>query len=310
MYYPIYDMDDWNQSPLEKPILGQYGTDSPVVAATQISWAKRNQIDGFLVSWEGIRSHTDDHLRRGLLSAWNVASMKVIVIYEATSLPADESTNIFGIDFNSSAVRSKFLQDMDGLTKYFWHPSYQFLANRPVVVLRSSRLYSHFTLEFLSRVKRDIGVNVYFVGDEIVPDMDLKVADSARGEVPRTCRGCDAFTALDMYRESAVVAGESCLSYHKRVVFPSFSRWSTSNPVFPLLTPKYNVYGVEALPGNSTDFWLQMKLARELQFVRTSELVRTIFFVRSFNHWYEGSSIEPSKEFGFDFLNALNASVF
>lgn len=302
LYYPRYHSNDWRESTtFQMPVLGKYGTDDPVVAATQISWAFSNSIDGFLVSWEGKSSVSDIHLRHGLLSARNVEVLKFIAVYEGTSIAPETRSRTSGPDFSDSAVRARFLKDMSDLSVYFWHESYLFISNRPVVVLRSSRRYRNMPHSFLQSVEAHLGIKIFFVGDEI------SFFDADHGKESRlttTCTGCSAVTALDMSVGNISVDNRNPLSYVSEVGVPTYNSWSQLSHVFPLLTSKLGAHG-----SNVTDFRKQIRLVQSQKFTPISRSVRTILFIQSFNNWHEDTAIEPSKIFGFDYLNALDTSL-
>jgi hypothetical protein len=304
LYFPVYDVDDWSQSQyFEIPALGQYGTDDSTVAATHIAWAKSNNIDGFLVSWDSSNPRIDEHLRKGFLSARNIAQFKFIILYESSSLVSRKVENGKDvIDFHNEEVRASFMRDMEKVTRHFWHPSYFSIDSRPIVVLRHSRHYVNFECETLAKARKQLGIDVYFVSDAAFAEGQGATPEFVR----RDCHEFDAYTAIDMHSEVAIVPGESALTYHERVVLPIWARWSLETVFFPLLTPKFNVYGLKTLTGNVTEFWTQIRAARSFNYKPVSMSVRTLFFVRSFNHWYEGSNIEPSRDFGYDLLNAVS----
>lgn len=290
----------------QTPILGEYGTDDPMIAATHVSWACSHGIDGFLVSWEGRNSVTDVHLRNGLLSAENIRTLKLIVVYEGTSIAAGQSLTSSGADFNDFAVRAKFLDDIAHLSQYFWHESYFFLSGRPVVVLRSSQNYRNMPRHFLRTAEARIGIEFFFVGDEI----SFRESTFGREDRATVCTDCRAFTALDMTVGNATVDYESLSLHFAEVNIPTYKLWSRQSlSVFPLLAPRIGRFRQSMLSGNATDFGKQVTLARTLKFDPVTESVRTIMFVQSFNQWFEETAIEPGKQFGFDFLDALSVSA-
>jgi hypothetical protein len=177
-----------------------------------------------------------------------------------------------------------------------------------VVVLRSSRKFRRFGRGILSAIRRDLKINKFFVGDECYPVGNQSSPETARNVWKNGEPVFDAYSAMSMHEDESVIVGESALEYHKRVSLPAFSTWASAVPFFPLLTPKYNVYGLKTLPGTAGDFWTQIRGTQSLNFKPISDAIGAVYVIRSFNQWFEGSSIEPAKEFGYDYLNVVSAA--
>lgn len=304
IYYPIYHSKDWKRIQLtEKPVLGEYGTDNPIVAATHISWATSNAIDGFLISWEGRSSITDTHLREGLLAARNIDRMKFFLVYEGTAILPDKGSLALGPDFNNFSTRHTFVKDIEQMSQYFWHKSYFSISSRPVIVLRSSKNYLNLPHGFLTSVKAQLGIDMYFVGDENCNHRGQNSKNANRRT--SVCVECDAFTTLDATTENSE---NSVFTDTYRGKVPAMRACAHQSPFFPMVTPKLNLYGPKSFAGNATEFWKQMKHLRSYRLSPVSRTLRSIFVVRSFNHWYEGSAVEPAREFGFDYLNAIDVA--
>jgi hypothetical protein len=309
IYHPVYKAGDWKNIPFfESPALGRYGTDIPLTAETHITWAHQNSIDGFVIPWGEKGSQTDEHLHKGILAARNVENIKLIILYESMDRLGQHLKTDDDIDFGSRAAYETLADDFRNMREYFWHPSYFNVNGKPVVIMRSSRKFKSFGRDILSALRRDVNVDVFFVGDECYPLGNQSIPETARNGLENGERVFDAYSAMSMHEDQSVISGESALEYHHRVSMPVFEAWSSVVPFLPLITPKYNVYGSKTLPGTPGDFWTQLKDAQSLKYKSMSELIGTIFVIRSFNHWFEGSSIEPAKDFGYDYLNVINVA--
>jgi hypothetical protein len=177
-----------------------------------------------------------------------------------------------------------------------------------MVVMRSSRKFKSFGRDILTALRRDVNVDIFFVGDECYPIGNQSSPETARNGFENGERIFDAYTAMSTHEDQSVVVGESALEYHQRVAMPVFAAWSSAVPFLPLVTPKYNVHGSKTLPGTPGDFWTQLKAVQSLKYKAVSESTGTIYIIRSFNHWFEGSAVEPAKDFGYDYLNVINVA--
>jgi hypothetical protein len=309
IYYPTFKAGDWkNDSFFETPALGRYGTDIASTAVTHIAWAHQNRIDGFLLSWGGQGSQSDEHLKGGILAAQTVTNIKLMILYESLDRLGDSPKSENDIDFRSPYVYQTLVEDLRAMKEYFGHPSYFNVNGKPVVVLRSSRKFRRFGRGILSAIRRDLKINIFFVGDECYPVGNQSSPETARNVWKNGEPVFDAYSAMSMHEDESVIVGESALEYHKRVSLPAFSTWASAVPFFPLLTPKYNVYGLKTLPGTAGDFWTQIRGTQSLNFKPISDAIGAVYVIRSFNQWFEGSSIEPAKEFGYDYLNVVSAA--
>lgn len=309
IYHPIFKAGDWENIPFfESPALGRYGTDIPLTAETHISWAHQNSIGGFVLPWGGKGSQIEEHVQRGILAARNVEKIKLIFLYESMDRLGDHRKADEDVDFGSSAVYETLVEDFRNMREYFWHPSYFSVNGKPVVVMRSSHKFKSFGRDILSALRRDVNVDLFIVGDECYPIGNQSNPETARNGLENDESVFDAYSAMSMHEDQSVVVGESALEYHRRVSMPVFAAWSSAVPFLPLLTPKYNVYGSKTLPGTPGDFWTQLKDAQSLKYKAISESIGTIYVIRSFNQWFEGSSIEPAKDFGYDYLNVINVA--
>lgn len=310
LYHPTYTPSSWSASPFfEVPALGHYATNSPSTASLHIAWAQQNKIDGYVLSYGGKNSLSDAHIQSGLLSAPNIDNIKFLLLYETLDrLVPRRASPAAGIDLSDARVFATFLEDVRHMKRLFWHRRYFEIGGRPVLLLRKSRIVVGVTRALLDEVRRNSGVDIYFVGDECYPLGKQDKPAHAKNGIVAGEQIFDAYASLGMHEDASVVTNETALQYHKRVALPLFQSWASEVPFFPLLTPKYNVYGLKTLSGTPEEFWLQVEATKEIKAMPVSDTIGSVYIIRSFNQWFEGSPIEPSLDFGFDFLNVIKTS--
>ncbi|MEM7455022.1 MAG: GDSL-type esterase/lipase family protein [Planctomycetota bacterium] len=303
-YYPWYIEGDWSRHEYEgTPELGEYGTDSPQVAETQIDWCADSGIDSFFVSWWGEDDICARHMRDGLLEASNLERIKFAFIYESIGrldrLDGEVDTQI---DFSNPAVLETMKTDFKLIVdNYFDHPQYLKFGDRPVIAIYLTRTFRNFTPADMDAVRDHSGVDVYVIADE---------AFFGRQKSPETAvntTGCfDAVTAYNMLENPRAVDNESALEYLMQHAFPVFDTWSQQVDFIPGVFPSYRDFrGNKRLTGTPEEF--EAMLTESLRYSSTSsrDVPRTIL-VTSFNEWWEGTTIEPAEEYGFGYLEAIH----
>jgi hypothetical protein len=91
-YYPWYFTERWTREPVtDTPELGRYSSDDREVAARHIEWAKRADLDFFVVSWLSPGGREGKNLAQAVLPELEEARFRFALLYEtplALGLPA------------------------------------------------------------------------------------------------------------------------------------------------------------------------------------------------------------------------------
>ena len=106
-YYIWFDSSSWNRAKIDYPLLGRYSSDDRAVMLQQVQWAKAAGIQGFIVSWK-----STDVLNRRLEQLIEVAeqeNFKLALIYEGL----DYSRNPLPVDTVASDL-DYFIQHFAG----------------------------------------------------------------------------------------------------------------------------------------------------------------------------------------------------
>jgi hypothetical protein len=59
------------------------------------------------------------------------------------------------------------------------------------------------------------------------------------------------------------------------------------------------------LPGSAVEFSAIIELMKSLPYKPAGKEVDRIFLLTSFNEWWEGTTVEPAKEYGTRYLDVL-----
>lgn len=302
-YYPWYIRDDWSRHDyVGTPTLGKYGTDSPQIAEQHISWSAEHGINGLFVSWWGQEHLVASHLKSGLLKATNLDRIKFAMFYESLGiLDPEDGTKDGVVDFSEPQVMSALIADFQHLTQeYFDHPQYLKFSGRPVVGLYVSRTFRNFTQEHLERLQQAIGYNVYFIADEIFFGKQAS-PDTARNRQAQF----DAYTAYNMFENAKVRPNDSALTYQAREAFPIFRQWAKHKTFIPSIFPSYQDFrGNKPLFGSPDEFATILDAASSIASPGSASAPQMILLT-SFNEWWEGTTIEPTIEYGGDYLDAI-----
>jgi hypothetical protein len=308
-YYPWYEAGKWKRHAIsDVPALGLYGTDENITVSTHISWASQNSVDGFILSWNGEGHMTDTHIIKGFLGANNVRETRFFLFYESLNRLSSEGKFQY-VDFHEDGVYEKFEADLVYIRDaYFSHPSYLRLDGRPVIGLYVTRVWRNFAKVYLDNVSSRLGENVYFVGDEAFI-LDQSRPETALNGLHKSGFVFDAYMAYNMFEDMYVRNGESSLDFYERVTKPVFQNWCGKVPFLPTLLAEYKDFrGHKELRGTPEEFYSQITSVRNIHTKPLSTSVRNMYLVTSFNEWFEGTSIEPSRRAGFDYLNVIDAS--
>ena len=302
-YYPWYIKGDWSRHAyVGTPLLGKYGTDSPEVAKQQIRWCVDHAIDALFVSWWGVGHLTDRHMNHCLLKASNLNKIRFALFYESLGLLDKHDGQRDGVvDFSKPLVMYALISDIRHIAKkYFRHPQYYKISDRPVIGFYVTRTFRGFTQAHMDRLRQSIDVGIYAIADEaFFGEQATQKTSQNKGAV------FDAYTAYNMFDDSRVQENDTALTYQQREALPIFREWSKHNVFIPGIFPGYADFrGHKTLPGNPADFAILLDAVASIGNLDKSSAPPAICLT-SFNEWWEGTTIEPAKEYGSQYLNVV-----
>jgi len=329
-YYPWYVAeeweDDWDAEPAHPygidgaRALRLYGSDDPEIFSRHLDWAEESGIDVLVLSWMGQRSRTDINLQK-VLAATEARKVKFAILYESrinlrSPTDTDEEKSI---DFSSESVRARFFDDITYLrTNYYERYANHFtIDGNAMLYLYLVRNYQNLPSAFADRIRATFAPQpVHIVADVAYfgPNRHPLISPNVYDVGPRKLL-FDAYTAYNMYADTAVADGESALQYMMREAEPVFRDWAESVPFYPHVFPAYKDFrkGHGRLTGTKVEFRQSMCRVRSLPiWGRFSEKFERIVFITTFNEWYEGTAVEPgmarrpgSRDYRFDYLDAI-----
>lgn len=301
--------------PSQEPMLGEYSSSSPSVAAQHIAWANEAGIDFFTLDWWPGHDEQNARIDSGFLGAPNIGSSKFCIFYETWNLGYDQRTGATRLE---RPQVEKFIADMTEISrKYFGHPSYLRVNGRPVIILYLTRTLVGNVAGAISAFRALSsfqGHNPYIIGDEIfwdvVPADALPQSGPVATDQPQLSRIklFDAITAYNLYESARPAHG----GYGSQSTFISesyqlFQRYKQAVgnqvAVIPNLMPGYNDRGVRPdvnhyviprqwSPGAGPTSFLSEMMDRFTIPLIDPKL--PMLFITSWNEWSEDTAIEPT----------------
>lgn len=152
-YYPWYYAGGWDTSILQdQPVLGYYSSDSRAVIERQVEEAQSAGIDGFISSWWGPGSDTDENLRT-LLDVAQAHDFAVMINFELLDGDGQPRYDTEVFEWLRYAV-----------SEYGNHLAYVRVGGKPVFVIWASDGLSNASWEeILSRLRAD-GLEPFLLG--------------------------------------------------------------------------------------------------------------------------------------------------
>lgn len=294
--------------PPQEPVLGEYSSSSPAVVEQHIAWASEFGIDFFTLDWWPNARQFNDRFDPAFLAARNIGDIRFCIFYELWDLGYDD---LSGLTVFDNRTVERFLSDMERIaTRYFDHPSYLRVGQRPVVILYLTRTATGRFAEAMTRFRSrmaELGIDPYVIGDEIF----WRVArEDGAGLTDEPQRGrialFDAITAYNLYDSSRAThsgyGATSTFLSDARVLYERYREVAAERPVIPLAMPGYNDRGVrlgvdhyviprEWAPGAGEGTFFAEWLERFTLPLIDARLPMAL--VTSWNEWSEDTAIEP-----------------
>jgi hypothetical protein len=298
---------------LQNPLLGEYSSGDPIVISKHIDWAMGYGIDAFSISWwtTGNDERTWDYHSikniEALIENPLINDIRFCILYENNgrlriSNPHDPPTR-WVVDLDDQFNRRRIEEDLEFLArKFFQHPSYLKIRNRPVVDF-------DYTIPFRGDVEgvfaearsilHKLGVNIYLINDLM-----------GRSTGP--------------YDENEYGVNET----HFRKITEAFDCISASNfpgayddvdkdiqfveRVYKAWREYADLHGKDFIPavwpGHQSLARTSERLKRQIEIAKKFAKLNVVSII-SFNEWITGHQIEPSSEEKFKYLESLRQSI-
>ncbi len=292
----------WNEGYLGTPTLGEYDMTQPEVLDQHIAWAVEHSIDLFAASWWGRDSFEDEVLRVHLPAAARSSEIQWAVLYESTGL-LEPDNGRFDLDGTN---RQRFVDDVRYLAEtHFSQPNYLRIDGRPVLFIYLTRIFSGDVAGAFDAARaavREIdGHDLYIVADEVY----WGTLDATR--LP----AYDAITAYNMHTSVPDIAVDFAAK-----VLRQYERWAQATKraqinFVPGVLPGFDDTAVRpqakhpVIGRGLALFGEQLTGALEI----AQEQPVPMVMITSWNEWHEYTSIEPAEEYGFEYLDLLQAEL-
>ena len=271
-YYPWYYEDEWSSDIfIDTPSSGPYTSSDPGIIEKHIQQAQSAGIDGFIVSWWGEGSYTDQNLGI-ILDIAQKYNFKITIYFETLEDDGPRSER---------ELKRMFLSFFE---KYGEDPRYYRIEGNPVIfVWAVNSLPPSVWESVLSDVEQE-GYSAVYIADTTQPDY-LYVFDGLHtygtvgiDDLPlfykRTSLLCGTYGYLNAAKKQCIWAATVCPGYDDRNI-PG-----RSGLYQPRDNGKYYKKTGEAALASDPD-WL---------------------LITSFNEWPENTHIEPSVRYGVTYL--------
>lgn len=255
------------------PQLGPYDSHAPELIAQHCAWCKEAGIDGLIVSWWGKGSFTDRAMEK-ILDACQESGLEVTIYYE--TVPEPQTPGAAAEDV------------LYVLNQYGDHPAWLSVDDNPVVFVYG-RAVGELGLAgwvgTIAEVNRRYSGQAVFLGDQFSP------------AAARVFDGVHTYNPVGSFREKSLEEiHQWCQStYPEWVAMADACRRISTITVIP----GYDDTKIRE-PGLAVGRF-GGKLYK-LQWEQVLEADPHWALITSFNEWYEGSEIEPSAEYGTQYL--------
>jgi len=277
-YYPWYTTSDWTTM-RDSPLVGPYSSSEDETISRHIKLAKSAGIDGFIVSWWGPHSPTDDNFRHILARAEELNFQ--ITIYHENSMSFPRTP-------------SSYLSDLKYvLDAYSKSPAFLKLDGTPVVFTYLANVMS-------VEDYRDVKAKIEQAGYKLV-----NIADTL------DLQYLDVFDGLHTYGTGGAAGLGDELPSTYRSLSRAVKSWSLLNG-----TGGRRIWAATISPGwdlrNSIGFPNIFQPREEGGYYNSTysaavESEPDWILITSFNEWWENTEIEPSKAYGYQYIDLTTA---
>jgi len=281
-------------SATDYPLFGAYDSQDATIVKAQMLLAREAGIDGFISSWWGVGNFEDRSLQV-VLSVAQQLNFTVSAYYEtARNLTATDMVN-----------ELTYL-----VTQYGSNPAFLKINGHPVIFVYYvgfDNRGASFWLKVRDGLESKVG-EVYLIAD---------VGGLAQPQWLSYLNVFDGFHSYKILNSSSMNGTYSYFSTNMNVGLPGGLSWdealnyiSLSTPVsieqkalFFTVLPGNNRTGAVRVGGGPISFVDRLggeTYARSWQFAISSNA--TDVLITSWNEWHEGTELEPSRQYGFSYL--------
>jgi prefoldin subunit 5 len=315
-YYLWYrrDLSNWKDGHKYTPLLGEYRSDDPIVMSKHIDWATGHGIDGFLVSWTGYGygdlKYFDDNFKLFLNNPLS-KDVLIAILYESPGrLRTTGNPNApWEKDVSSPENLQTLLSDFEYLAKtYFEKGNYFRINSKPVIYIYDSAAFIGDVRVAINKLREHVrgsaGFELYLISDHAHPS----VLPGDNKEWEERARSFDGITSwLGGYSGEGRYLGGT-YENQIRIVFSRWGKWAGENSkkLIPFITPEFDNRYVNwgcpnCIPLNRSPQLFEERINIALKHTQTPQII----FVGTWNDFFESTTLEPSREYEFTYLEIL-----
>ena len=302
-YYPWYGADFHKGAsylrkellPQQRPVLGEYNDTDPQVIAQHLTWSRQANIQLWVTSWWGPQSREDVTTLNVILPHQDLGSHKIALFYETSARVQEPNLTTTLVDTDMAHM----------CQKYFSHPNYYRIDNRPVLFMYITRRYTTLNkLEEVLSIMRSTA-NLYGFDPYIIGDQVWKAAPKG-SYAP--FQQLDAVTGYDVKGSMGLPIGMLYATQSRVDTYYTQHRdWkmaanSQGCAYVPPVTPGFNDRAIrlalnrsalsrQLSPGDSQGSFFRASLKRARALIDKG--ANNLMMINSFNEWHEDTQIEP-----------------
>ena len=294
-YYPWYERERWaNQPASDTPKLGRYTSADRAVVAEHIRWAKRADLDFFMLSCLASDGPEAKTLREAVLPELDLAQFPFALHYEtpiALGLRPEKTIDFAANLPDRIAAGDLFVQQFDHLTEMYFHRgNYLRIDGKAVVMLYLVRNFENAGpyLKIVRERAAARGVDLYLIADAMYWEKPGEL------DWPFLREHFQAVTGYNLYEQDDYLAGVG-----RQYSATNRAARARGLRMIPHAMPGYDDTKLRGAGrtkfdrrdgGFYRDYW---KIAAK--FVVPDQ---RLLLITTFNEWHEGTELEPSVEYG------------
>jgi archaellum component FlaC len=314
-YYLWYrrNLSNWRDGHKYMPLLGEYRSDDPIVMSKHIDWATGHGIDVFAVSWTGYESGDVKYFDDNLKLLFNITLSKdinIMILYESPGRlkTTGNPSAPWEKDLSDEENLKTLLEDFKYLSRnYFNKENYFRIDGHPVVYIYDSAAFIGDVagaIEKLKNVVRKEGYDIFLISDHVHPYV-LPGSNLIWEERAKQFDGITSW--LGGYSGEGNYLGGS-YETQLQILYSEWGKWAKENSkkLIPFTTPEFDNRYVNW--GNPNSIPLERspeKFETRLRIILSYTDNPKIIMLGTFNDFFESTTLEPAREYGFEYLSLL-----
>jgi glycoprotein endo-alpha-1,2-mannosidase len=300
-YYTWHSPPNWDRGYSDMPLLGLYDSLDDKVIKEHIGWANEYGIDVLKVEYI---PQFDETITSGILN-YDLGDTRLCLMYDSRLRFESVGYKKPPYDFNDEVIKKTFLDDLNHIADtYFASDNYFKINGRPVLWIYITRDFTGNYKSVIGQARQNLknkGFDVYLVGDQVFYNYSL--------------RAISAFDAVSCY---SAYAGrpQNTADFGQRLKF-LYMVWKTAarmagKDFIPSGIPAYDDSCLEnerkslpVLSGTAQDFNFQLQILSNLLDPVNIDPEFNQVSIATFNEHQEGTSVEPSEDWGFSRIEQI-----